>query len=64
MPIVGVEFDTSEEEAEDRVSVAGEGRVTEEGNYYREEEVPMKAYELLLDFAEDDPEAEVVKFSL
>jgi len=63
MPVLGVEYDVTEEEAERRVA-NGNGEVTDEGNYYREEEVPMTVYENLRDHAEDDPEASITKFGL
>ena len=63
MPLIGIQFETERSEAERRAT-GGNGRVTEDGNYYREETVSVNMYQRLRNCAEHDDEAQVVKVSL
>jgi len=64
MTTIGIEFETDKEEAEKRVEKEGHGEVTESGNYYREADLPMSLYELIVSMAEDDDEASITKLKL
>jgi len=64
MPTVGITFDTDQEEAEQRVSVDGNGEVTDDGNYYRERDFSMTLYETIMDIADEDPNATVTKVKI
>ena len=63
MPRIGIQFETEREEAEERAA-GGNGRVTADGDYYREETVSVNMYQQLRNAAELDPEATVVKVEL
>jgi len=64
MTTIGIEFDCDEETARNRVHKEGIGEVTENGNYYREADLPMSLYELIVSMAEDDDQATVTKLKL
>lgn len=64
MPRIGIEFSTTREDAESRVALEGEGEVTGDGNYYREEVVSINMYQHLRDCAEEDDEATITKVEL
>lgn len=64
MPVVGVTWETTQDEAENRVDKNGFGEVTENGDYYREQELPLSLYDTILSMAEDDDEATVSKVAL
>lgn len=63
MPLIGIQFETERSEAERRAA-GGNGRVTEDGNYYREETVSVNMYQRLRNVAEKDPEATIVRVEL
>jgi hypothetical protein len=64
MPEIGIEFECEREEAELRQNLAGHGEVTEDGNYYREEEVPVVTYQKIRNLAEKDEDASIRMVSM
>jgi hypothetical protein len=69
MPTIGIEVDTAEDEAQERASgnpgtAIEQQEVTDDGNFYREMEVPLTLYEKFLDKAEEDQEVQVKSVSI
>lgn len=63
-PEIAIEFECEREEAERRVDVEGNGRVTDGGNYLREESVSVPVYQHIRNKAESDEEASIKRVSL